>query len=30
MDDVMINKRGYEKRPSKVHGNQGIDGVYVK
>ena len=30
MDDIMVNKKGYTKLPSKVEGNHGIDGVYVK
>jgi RHS repeat-associated protein len=30
MHDIMENKRGYEKLPSHVEGNHGIDGVYVK
>ena len=30
MDDIMTNKKGYKQLPSKVEGNHGIDGIYVK
>ncbi|BCZ45190.1 hypothetical protein psyc5s11_12570 [Clostridium gelidum] len=30
MDDIVVNKNEYTKLPSKVEGNHGIDGVYVK